>query len=173
MGDGPAAATPRAHGADFATAAEIVLEPVMDAVFTVPDPRNEPVRDYAPGSPERESLKRRLTELAGERLELTMTIDGAQRMASGAAIDVVQPHRHQHVLGVTHNASNADAEAAVTAAKQAAPMWRCPAVRGTGRDLPARGRPAGRSVARHAQRRHHAGSVEDVHTRQRSTRPAS
>ena len=124
MGGGPAAATPRAHGADFATAAEIVLEPVMDAVFTVPDPRNEPVRDYAPGSPERESLKRRLTELAGERLELTMTIDGAQRMASGAAIDVVQPHRHQHVLGVTHNASNADAEAAVTAAKQAAPMWR-------------------------------------------------
>jgi 1-pyrroline-5-carboxylate dehydrogenase len=96
----------------------------MDAVFTVPDPRNEPVRDYAPGSPERESLKRRLTELAGERLELTMTIDGGQRMASGAAIDVVQPHRHQHVLGVTHNASNADAEAAVTAAKQAAPMWR-------------------------------------------------
>jgi 1-pyrroline-5-carboxylate dehydrogenase len=124
MGGGPAAATPRAHGADFATAAEIVLEPVMDAVFSVPDPRNEPVRDYAPGSPERESLKRRLTELAGERLELTMTIDGAQRMASGAAIDVVQPHRHQHVLGVAHNASNADAEAAVTAAKQAAPMWR-------------------------------------------------
>jgi 1-pyrroline-5-carboxylate dehydrogenase len=96
----------------------------MDAVFSVPDPRNEPVRDYAPGSPERESLKRRLDELAGERLELTMTIDGVQRMASGAAIDVVQPHRHRHVLGVTHNASNADAEAAVTAAKQAAPMWR-------------------------------------------------
>ncbi|MEV4539944.1 L-glutamate gamma-semialdehyde dehydrogenase [Asanoa sp. NPDC049518] len=96
----------------------------MDAVFTTPEPRNEPVRDYAPGSAERDSLQRRLAELAGERIELTMTIDGDQRMGGGDAIDVVQPHRHRHVLGVTHNASNADAQAAVTAAKAAAPMWR-------------------------------------------------
>ena len=96
----------------------------MDAVLATPEPRNEPVRDYAPGSTERTSLQRRLAELAGERAELTMTIDGEQRMGSGDAIDVVQPHRHQHVLGVTHNASNADAVAAVTAAKAAAPMWR-------------------------------------------------
>ncbi|MEO3926053.1 L-glutamate gamma-semialdehyde dehydrogenase [Micromonosporaceae bacterium B7E4] len=96
----------------------------MDAVLSVPEPRNEPVRDYAPGSAERASLQRRLGELAAERLELPMTIGGTQRMGAGAAIDVVAPHRHQHVLGVTHNATNADAQAAVTAAKQAAPMWR-------------------------------------------------
>ncbi|GIF77006.1 L-glutamate gamma-semialdehyde dehydrogenase [Asanoa siamensis] len=96
----------------------------MDAVFTTPEPRNEPVRDYAPGSPERDSLQRRLTELAADKAELTMTIGGEQRMGAGDAIDVVQPHRHRHVLGVTHNASNADAQAAVTAAKAAAPMWR-------------------------------------------------
>jgi 1-pyrroline-5-carboxylate dehydrogenase len=126
MEGGPAAATPRSRETDFATAAEIAQEPDMpatDAVLTVPEPRNEPVRMYEPG-PQRESLRRRLGELAGDRLDLTMTVDGAQRMASGAAIEVVQPHRHQHVLGVTHNASNADAEAAVTAAKKAAPMWR-------------------------------------------------
>ncbi|WP_326560840.1 L-glutamate gamma-semialdehyde dehydrogenase [Micromonospora sp. NBC_01796] len=96
----------------------------MDAVLSVPEPRNEPVRDYAPGSAERDSLQRRLGELAAERLDLPMTVGGRQRMAAGAAIDVVQPHRHQHVLGVTHNATNADAQAAVTAAKEAAPMWR-------------------------------------------------
>ncbi|MFD1321629.1 L-glutamate gamma-semialdehyde dehydrogenase [Micromonospora sonneratiae] len=96
----------------------------MDAVFSVPEPRNEPVRDYAPGSAERDSLQRRLGELAAEQLSLPMTIGGQQRMGGGAAIEVVQPHRHQHVLGVTHNATNADALAAVTAAKQAAPMWR-------------------------------------------------
>ena len=39
-------------------------------------------------------------------------------------INVVQPHRHSHVLGVTHNATHADAEAAVAAAKKAAPEWR-------------------------------------------------
>ncbi|MDQ7904848.1 L-glutamate gamma-semialdehyde dehydrogenase [Phytohabitans sp. ZYX-F-186] len=96
----------------------------MDAAFAVPEPRNEPVRAYAPGSPERESLQRRIAELAGERAELTMTIDGEQRMAGGAAIEVVQPHRRRHVLGITHNATNADAASAVTAAKKAAPMWR-------------------------------------------------
>jgi 1-pyrroline-5-carboxylate dehydrogenase len=99
-------------------------EHAMDAVFSVPEPRNEPVRDYAPGSPERDSLRRRLGELAAEGLELPMTVAGRQRMGAGAAIDVVAPHRHQHVLGVTHNATNADARAAVTAAKEAAPMWR-------------------------------------------------
>ncbi|MBB5870224.1 1-pyrroline-5-carboxylate dehydrogenase [Allocatelliglobosispora scoriae] len=96
----------------------------MDAVFVTPDPRNEPVRDYAPGSPERAGLSRRLGELASERLDLTMTIDGQRRPGGGEAINVVQPHRHAHVLGVTHNATNADAVAAVTAAKAAAPMWR-------------------------------------------------
>jgi 1-pyrroline-5-carboxylate dehydrogenase len=96
----------------------------MDAVTVVPEPRNEPVRRYAPGSPERASLERRLAELAGERAELTMTVGGARRMGGGDAIEVVQPHRHRHVLGIAHNATNADADAAVTAAKQAAPGWR-------------------------------------------------
>jgi len=96
----------------------------MDAVTSVPDPRNEPVRTYAPGTFERQSLQRRLGELASQRLDLMMTIDGQRRMAGGEAINVVQPHKHSHVLGVTHNATNADAEAAVTAAKKAAPLWR-------------------------------------------------
>jgi 1-pyrroline-5-carboxylate dehydrogenase len=91
---------------------------------TVPEPVNEPVFTYAPGSPERASLQRRLAELAAEQVELTMTIAGRQRMADGDAIDVVQPHRHRHVLGVTGNATAPDATAAVAAAKQAAPQWR-------------------------------------------------
>jgi 1-pyrroline-5-carboxylate dehydrogenase len=96
----------------------------MDAVFAVPEPRNEPTKSYAPGTPERESLQTRLSELAAERLDLTMTIDGARRMAGGDPIEVVQPHRRRHVLGVTHNATVADGQAAVAAAKNAAPMWR-------------------------------------------------
>jgi 1-pyrroline-5-carboxylate dehydrogenase len=96
----------------------------MDAVYVVPEPHNEPVRSYAPGSPERASLRETLVELAADQAELTMTIDGQQRRGGGEAIKVVQPHRHRHVLGVTHNATNADAGAAVTAAKKAAPLWR-------------------------------------------------
>ena len=96
----------------------------MDALFSVPIPRNEPVRGYPPGSPERASLEARLGGLDSERPDLTMTIDGRQRMAAGPAIEVVQPHRRRAVLGVTANATRADAAAAVAAAKRAAPPWR-------------------------------------------------
>jgi 1-pyrroline-5-carboxylate dehydrogenase len=96
----------------------------MDAISSVPTPANEPVRGYAPGSAERESLTRRIAELEGERHELTMTIGGERRMAGGDPIDVVQPHDHQHVLGVSAQATGKDVADAVAAAKQAAPAWR-------------------------------------------------
>ncbi len=96
----------------------------MDAVFSVPAPRNEPPRNYAPGSSEAESLRRRIDQLASEQVDLTMTIGGEQRMAAGEEITVVQPHRHRHVLGVTRQADRADVAAALEAARRAAPQWR-------------------------------------------------
>ncbi|GAA4427481.1 L-glutamate gamma-semialdehyde dehydrogenase [Actinokineospora soli] len=96
----------------------------MDAVSSVPAPVNEPVHPYAPGSPRRDSLARRVAELAGDRVELTMTIGGEQRMAGGDRVDVVQPHNHAHVLGVTAQSTHADVADAVAAAKKAAPDWR-------------------------------------------------
>src|SRR3954454_8107485 len=56
--------------------------------------------------------------------ELTMTIAGRQRMGSGDAIDVVQPHRHSAVLGTLRDAGRGDVEEAVSAALSAAPEWR-------------------------------------------------
>ncbi|HKD97119.1 MAG TPA: L-glutamate gamma-semialdehyde dehydrogenase [Micromonosporaceae bacterium] len=96
----------------------------MDALFTVPEPRNEPVREYVPGSGQAESLQRRLRELAAERIDLPMTVGGEHRMGSGDPIDVVQPHRRSHVLGTLRKATREEAAGAVAAAKKAAPMWR-------------------------------------------------
>ncbi|GAA0708627.1 L-glutamate gamma-semialdehyde dehydrogenase [Dactylosporangium roseum] len=96
----------------------------MDAITFPPAPHNEPVRDYAPGSPERASLAAELGELAGRQVELTTTIDGRQRMGGGDRIDVVQPHNHAHVLGTTANATHQDAKDAVAAALRAAETWR-------------------------------------------------
>jgi 1-pyrroline-5-carboxylate dehydrogenase len=96
----------------------------MDAQLSVPVPRNEPVRGYAPGSAERASLQARLDAMRGDRLDLTMTIGGVRSMADGPTIEVVEPHRRHHVLGVAGNATRADAAAAVAAAKEAAPGWR-------------------------------------------------
>ncbi len=96
----------------------------MDALTSTPVPRNEPVRDYAPGAAERASLEAALAAQAGEQVELTVTIDGRQHLAGGARIDVVAPHEHARVLGTTANASREDAKSAVEAALRAAPDWR-------------------------------------------------
>ena len=96
----------------------------MDAVTTPPAPVNEPVLDYAPGSPERASLELALVQIGGEQVELPHTIGGKRVMGGGKAIAVRQPHAHKKVLGTLKNATVADAEAAVQAAKDAAPGWR-------------------------------------------------
>ncbi len=96
----------------------------MDAVTQVPEPINDPVLAYAPGSPERAQVEQRLAELGSERAELTMTIGGDAKLGSGEEIDVVAPHDHQHLLGTMRNATQDDARAAIAAAHEAAPAWR-------------------------------------------------
>jgi len=96
----------------------------MDAVTAVPTPVNEPQHGYAPGSGERAALEARIKDLAGTRTDLTATIGGERRPGGGAPIDVVVPHDHAHVLGTIHNATQADASAAIAAARAAAPGWR-------------------------------------------------
>src|SRR5580704_281608 len=96
----------------------------MDAVTNVPLPGNEPIKGYAPGSPERVTLEQKIKDLAGERAELTMTIGGRQVLGGGDTVDVVEPHNHRHVLGQLRNATDADVTAAIEAARAAAPGWR-------------------------------------------------
>ncbi|MBM7786240.1 L-glutamate gamma-semialdehyde dehydrogenase [Tenggerimyces flavus] len=96
----------------------------MDAVTHVPQPVNEPVLTYAPGTPERARIEQRLKELGNEQVTLTATIGGAQRSGSGAPVNVVKPHNHAQVLGTFQHASQQDAQDAISAALAAAPAWR-------------------------------------------------
>jgi 1-pyrroline-5-carboxylate dehydrogenase len=97
----------------------------MDAVTVVPTPANEPVKGYAPGSAERASLEAKLKDFAAAgAIDLTCTIGGEQKLGGGAPIQVVQPHKHAHVLGTLGNATEADGKAAVDAALAGAPSWR-------------------------------------------------
>jgi 1-pyrroline-5-carboxylate dehydrogenase len=96
----------------------------MDAVTQVPAPVNEPVLEYAPGSAERIELQVALAELASTRMDLPHIIGGKRVVGAGEKIDVVQPHAHALVLGTMHEATEADAQAAVAAATAAAPAWR-------------------------------------------------
>ena len=96
----------------------------MDAVTRVPEPVNEPILQYAPGSAERADLEAALKDLAAAPRELTATVGGRRRMASGERVDIVQPHARHHVLGTTANGTADDAREAVAAAGAAAPAWR-------------------------------------------------
>ncbi len=96
----------------------------MYSIAKVPAPVNEPVKSYAPGSPERAEVESRLAELSGQQVELTMTIGGDQRPGGGEEMPVVMPHDHAHVLGTLRGATQDDAKAALSAARDAAPAWR-------------------------------------------------
>lgn len=96
----------------------------MDAVTRPPAPTNEPNLTYAPGTPERQALLVEIERLERKQKDLKAHIGGRRRAGGGAEIQVVQPHDHQHVLGVMKNSTQADARAAVRAAADAAPGWR-------------------------------------------------
>src|SRR5262249_39436199 len=119
-----AVGAPRCEDGRTAEVHRRTTERVMDAVTSTPVPINEPIRSYAPGSPERAGLEGRLKDLAAERVELTMTVGGVRRMAGGEPFAVVQPHRHAAVLGTSAQATAADVAEALQAAKDAAPGWR-------------------------------------------------
>ena len=88
----------------------------------VPKPVNEPVKSYAPGSPERVALKARLKEMAGERIEIPLII-GGQEIRTGDKAQAVMPHDHRHVLADWHKASASHVEQAITAAREARTEW--------------------------------------------------
>jgi 1-pyrroline-5-carboxylate dehydrogenase len=90
----------------------------------VPVPVNEAVLSYRPGSTERAKIESALGEMAGaDPIELTATIDGVSKPASGDPFDVTMPSDHSHILGHAANATRADAIEAIDAALAAAPGW--------------------------------------------------
>ena len=133
---------------------------VMDAVTNVPTPVNEPVRQYPPGSADRAVVEAKIKELAGEPAELTMTLGGRCGWAAASASRWSQPHNHPHVLGHLGNATDADVTAAIGAGGGRGPRLAGAVLRRPGRDLPEGSRPAGRAVAGHDQRGHHARPVQ-------------
>jgi 1-pyrroline-5-carboxylate dehydrogenase len=96
----------------------------MDAVTTPPAPTNEPNLTYAPGSPEREALRVEIEKLERRPKTLRGYVGGRWKAGGGPEFEVVQPHDHQHVLGVAKGSTQADAQAAVKAAAGAAADWR-------------------------------------------------
>ena len=79
---------------------------MSNAIFPLAVPVNEPVRSYAPGSPEKKSLKQRLNEMASEQIEIPLII-GGKEVRTGDIGQAVCPHDHEHVLATYHQAGAA------------------------------------------------------------------
>ena len=92
------------------------------SILRPPQPHNEPIKDYSPGSSERASVKRRLEEMARERIDIPMVI-GGRAVTSGDIYEVVMPHSKKHVLGDVHQSTTAHFGQAVDAAKEAHAEW--------------------------------------------------
>jgi 1-pyrroline-5-carboxylate dehydrogenase len=91
-------------------------------IFTLPQPYNEPVRDYAPGSPERASLKKRLAELDNQQIEIPLII-GGKEVRSGDTAEAIKPHQKDHVLATYHRAGPEHVQQAIDAAREAHHDW--------------------------------------------------
>ena len=88
----------------------------------VPPPVNEPVKSYAPGSPEKGALKARLAEMAKERIDIPIII-GGKEIRTGDLSQSVVPHDHAHVLADWHRATPEIVARAIAAAKTAEADW--------------------------------------------------
>jgi hypothetical protein len=94
----------------------------VNGIIQIPAPINDPNKTYAPGSPERASLKKRLDEMLKEVVDIPAII-GGKEVRTGKTLDVVCPHDHKHKLGVAHQVSEKEVQQAIEASRKAWIDW--------------------------------------------------
>jgi len=94
----------------------------MNGTFKVPVPKNEPVKAFAPGSPETISLKKKLNELKSQQVDVPMYI-GGKEVRTGDTVEMHPPHEHAHVLGHYHRGDVSHVNDAINAALAAKNQW--------------------------------------------------
>ena len=90
--------------------------------FYYPIPANEPVLNFAPGSPERKLVKNALKELKSKKIDVPMYI-GAEEVRTGNKVDIHPPHEKNHVLGSFHSGDASHVKKAINAALKAKDKW--------------------------------------------------
>ncbi|MCH7408857.1 L-glutamate gamma-semialdehyde dehydrogenase [Belliella sp. DSM 111904] len=95
---------------------------MLKGFFNVPVPKNEPVKAYAPGSPERAELQKTLKEFRSQEIDVPMYI-GSEEVRTGNKKSMSPPHDHQHILGYFHEGDASHVEQAINAALGAKAAW--------------------------------------------------
>jgi 1-pyrroline-5-carboxylate dehydrogenase len=90
--------------------------------FSYPLPANEPVHNYAPGSPEREALKKTLQELKSKPIDIPMYI-GSEEVRTGNLKPIHPPHEIAATVGHYHAGDESQVHKAIDAALAAKTAW--------------------------------------------------
>ncbi|KOH44771.1 L-glutamate gamma-semialdehyde dehydrogenase [Sunxiuqinia dokdonensis] len=90
--------------------------------FNVPVAKNEPVKSYAPGSPERASLKAKIVELRSSEVEIPMII-GGREVTTDRRIRIAPPHEIKHTLGYYYQGDESHVQMAIDSALDAREKW--------------------------------------------------
>ncbi len=90
--------------------------------YRIPQPVNEPVYSYAPGSPEREKLKTALSELKSKQIEVPLVIDGKE-IRTEKKVKMTAPHDHNLLLGYAYHGSKKEIQLAIDTALKAQKTW--------------------------------------------------
>ncbi|SHN39466.1 L-glutamate gamma-semialdehyde dehydrogenase [Chitinophaga sp. CF418] len=93
-----------------------------NAYFHFAAPANEPVYSYAPGSPERDALKKQLAAFKAQEFDIPMYI-GDKEVRTGKTIDLRPPHEIKHKLGHFHEGDASHVKDAIAAALAARAKW--------------------------------------------------
>ncbi len=96
---------------------------ISSHIPNVPAPINEPIKQYAPNSSEAISLAAEWDKIAATKYEIPGVING-QDVFTDKTENVVMPHKHAHVLGVSYLAGDKELNAAADAAIAAQVKWR-------------------------------------------------
>ncbi len=95
---------------------------MANAFFQVPVVANEPVLNYAPGSPERATLQATIKELKSQEITVPMYING-EEITTNNKVAIRPPHELKHTLGHFCKGDAAHVNAAVNAALGAQKAW--------------------------------------------------
>ncbi|WP_343487707.1 L-glutamate gamma-semialdehyde dehydrogenase [Allomuricauda sp. d1] len=90
--------------------------------FQVPTAINEPIKSYAPGTPEREEVLKQYKAYYNSQVEVPLYI-GSEEIKTGDTHPMSPPHEHKHVVGQYHTAEKKHIEKAITNCLEARKKW--------------------------------------------------
>ena len=95
---------------------------MANAKFNLSLPSNEPIKSYAPGTPERKDIKAKLKELKARQVEIPIII-GGKEVKTGNLGECVLPHDHKTAVGTYHKAGEKEIQEAIETSLMVHRQW--------------------------------------------------